>query len=75
MGISKELYLKMSEEQVNQLPTEDLAYLHSIGAEWRYFDEEKRKNFKGSDFRTEQDALYKQYLKQKEDERNSNSIG
>lgn len=64
MGISKELYLKMQEEQVNQLPIETLAELHRLGAEWRYYDEEKRKDFKSSGYQREQNELYKQYLKE-----------
>lgn len=64
MGIQKELYLKLKEEQVNNLPVEDLAYLHNLGAEWRYYDEEKRKELNFSKYRAEQDALYQQYLKQ-----------
>ena len=70
MSYIKELHLRMSEEEANSLPVEQLAYLHNMGAEWRYYDSEKRKNTDYSKYRTEQDYNYKQYLKQKEDERN-----
>lgn len=65
MGVAKELYLKMQEEQVNQLPIETLAELHRLGAEWRYYDEDKRKEFKSSGYQKEQNELYKKYLKER----------
>jgi len=54
MGVAKELYFKMQEEQVNELPIETLAQLHRLGAEWRYYDADKRKEFKSSGFQKEQ---------------------
>jgi|GEM_PF-3916604 len=66
MGVAKELYFKMQEEQVNELPIETLAQLHRLGAEWRYYDADKRKEFKSSGFQKEQNELYQQYLKQNE---------
>lgn len=64
MGVAKELYLKMQEDQVNELPIETLAELHRLGAEWRYYDEDKRKEFKSSGYQKKQNQLYKQYLKE-----------
>lgn len=54
MGVAKELYLKMQEEEVNQLSIETLAELHRLGAEWRYYDEDKLKEFKSSGYQKEQ---------------------
>lgn len=68
MGVAKELYFKMQEEELNKLPIETLAELHRLGATFRYYDSEKRKNFeykiKNSKYQKEQNELYQQYLKQ-----------
>lgn len=65
MGVAKELYFKMQEEEVNKLPIETLVELHRLGAEWRYYAADKRKEFKSSGYQKEQNELYQQYLKER----------
>ena len=65
MGVAKELYFKMQEEQVNELPIETLAQLHRLGAEWRYYDTDKRKEFKSSGFQKRTKRIISTILKTK----------
>lgn len=64
MGISKELYLKISEEHAQNLSMQELDYLHNLGAEWRYYDQSERDSFKSDGYSAKQRAMQKIYESQ-----------